>query len=252
MTSPSDRSAPDGAGDVEVRAVLFDLDDTLFDQRAFLDGAFDDVADAAGRAGADRAAVRAALAAVAAEGSDRGHVIDRALERAGAAGLEVAPLVAVFLRHRPARLEPYAGVARALERLRSRVPVGLVTDGDPAVQQAKLAALGLVASFDAVVSCDELGRAHRKPDPAGLVAAARALSADPASTAMVGDRPDKDGAAAAAAGMVAIRVRTGEYRAAPDHPATWASVPDAAAAVELLAGCRLGDGRRRAERVGAR
>ena len=49
---------------------------------------------------------------------------------------------------------------------------------------------------------------------------------------VIGDRPGKDVAVAAAVGARAIRVRQGEYADAPDAPAAWAvtgSFPDAAA-----------------------
>jgi putative hydrolase of the HAD superfamily len=67
-----------------------------------------------------------------------------------------------------------------------------------------------------------------------MLGALRALGTAADATVVIGDRPDKDVAAAAAAGMRAIRVRTGEYRARPDHDPTWAVTEDAVQAVSLL------------------
>ena len=109
-----------------------------------------------------------------------------------------------------------------------------MTDGDPLIQRSKLRALGFVDVFTVVVLSDELGREHRKPDPRPFAVALDRLAVAPADAVFVGDRPDKDVAGARAAGLAAVRVRTGEYAARPDEPAPWASVPDAVAACELL------------------
>jgi len=125
-----------------IRAVLFDLDDTLYDQRSWLAGAWQAVAGAAAAFGVAPVELAAALAEIAAEGSDRGRIIDRALERVRAAGVPVDPLVQAFRSHAPERLAAYPGVPAALARLRARCRVGLVTDGDPGIQRAKLRSPG--------------------------------------------------------------------------------------------------------------
>jgi putative hydrolase of the HAD superfamily len=218
-----------------IDAVLLDLDDTCYDQREFLAGAFDAVARRAGELGADQDAVRHALASVAALGSDRGRIIDRALQILGIR-VPVGPLVDAFRRYRPARLTPYPGVREGLGQVRRIAPVGLVTNGNPAGQRAKLAALGFQDAFDAVVFSDELGRSLRKPHPAPFREALRLLGADPDRSFFIGDHPDRDIAGAQHAGMRAIRVRTGEYASRPDVVAPWRTVPDAAGALRTVCG----------------
>ena len=220
-----------------IRAVLFDLDDTLYDQRAWLAGAWEAVAGAAAGFGVPAPALAAALGEIAAEGSDRGRIIDRALERVGWAGVPVEPLVQAFRSHTPRCLPCFPGVPAALAQLRARRPIGLVTDGDPRIQRPKLAALDLSDAFDVVVLSDELGRQYRKPHPAPFLAALAGLGVGPAEALFVGDRPDKDVAGAAAAGMSCVRVLTGEYAGLPDAVmpfARVAGVADAVAHIETL------------------
>ncbi len=204
-----------------IEAVIFDLDDTLYAQADWLAGAWDAVARRAAEFGVDEHHFRAALIHVAAQGTDRGRLIDRALDDVGAHGVPVDLLVDTFRHFHVHRLWPYPGAAETLRLLATRVPIGLVTDGDPGVQRDKLRALRLAHMFDAVVFTDELGRERRKPHPAGLVSAARALRVDPSRCVYVGDRPEKDVVAARAARMRAVRVRTGEYAARPDTPRAW-------------------------------
>jgi putative hydrolase of the HAD superfamily len=220
-----------------IRAVLFDLDDTLYDQRAWLAGAWQAVAGAAAAFGVAPVELAAALAEIAAEGSDRGRIIDRALERVRAAGVPVEPLVQAFRSHAPERLAAYPGVPAALARLRARCRVGLVTDGDPGIQRAKLRALGLCDAFDVVVFSDELGRHYRKPHRAPFRAALAGLGVDPREALFVGDRPDKDVAGAAAAGMACIRVLTGEYARLPDTVAPLVRVPGVVDAIGSIEAC---------------
>jgi putative hydrolase of the HAD superfamily len=216
-----------------IDAVLLDLDDTCFDQREFLAGAFGAVARRAGELGVDELRLRDALTTIAEAGSDRGRIIDQALETLGAR-VPVEPLVDVFRSYRPDLLSPYPGVRESLGQMRCSVPVGLVTNGDPAGQRAKLAALRLDDAFDVVVFSDELGRSFRKPHPAPFRQALRLLDADPGRSFFIGDHPDRDIAGAQRVGMRAIRVQTGEYAGRPDVVTPWRTVPDAASALRVL------------------
>ncbi len=224
---------------------MVDLDDTLFPQSAYLEGAVAAVAGAAAARGLDGAAVRAALATEIAAGSDRGGTIDRALLAVGvpAAAVRdhVPALVAAFAGHRPAALPLYPGTAEALDALAAVLPLACLTDGEPGIQAAKLAATGLDRRLPVVVVTDALGgRQLRKPHPAGLVEAARQLGVPASTLLVIGDRPAKDVAVAAAVGARAVRVRQGEHARVPDEPAAWAvtgSFPEAAALVlSVLAG----------------
>ena len=233
-----DRVALPGEPDVvPVAAVLCDLDDTLFPQADWLDGAWGAVAEAAAGRGVEPVRFRQALHDAAAAGSARGGIIDRALaavhSRPPVAGL-IDELVEVFRTYRAPRLEPYPGAVQALAALRERVPVAVITDGDPRVQEGKLASLGLLAAFDCVVISDRFGREFRKPHPKPFHFALDALGVDPRFAVCVGDRPDKDVAGASALGIRAVRVHTGEYAEAPDTIAPWFSTPGFAEAARLL------------------
>jgi len=228
-------------------AVTLDLDDTVFAQRVYLDEAWRAVAAAAGRHSIPGQPLRVALAEIAAEGSDRGRIIDRALARCGVEALPglVADLVAAFRGFRPASLPAYPGVPERLRELREYLPVGCITDGDPSIQRAKIAALGLGQAFDTIVISDEIGRQFRKPHAAPFRAALSALGVAPEDAIHVGDRPEKDIAGPHRLGMRAIRVRTGEYAGAPDGtPPPDFAFSDAASALAALRDLVAAGGRR--------
>jgi len=225
--------------------VVVDLDDTLYPQAGYLASAAAAVGSAAQCAGLDGAAVHAALRQQLAAGSDTGGIIDRALLAVGvpAADLpDVVPgLVAAFTAHTPPRLTPYPGVEDALRALAAAVPLACLTDGDPLVQAAKLAATGLRPLLPVVVVTDSLGgRSVRKPHPVGLVEAATRLGVPPDRLLVIGDRPGKDVAVAAAVGARAVRIRQGEYASAPDEPRAEAVVDSFPAAVAVALGLLAG------------
>jgi FMN phosphatase YigB (HAD superfamily) len=218
--------------------VVVDLDDTLYPQAAYLAGAAAAVGTTATALGLDGAAVHTALTAELAAGSDAGGTIDRALLRAGVPATAlpelVPPLVTAFTRHAPDRLDAYPGVPAALARLSAAAPLACLTDGNPTIQAAKLAATGLQPLLPVVVVTDALGgRALRKPQPAGLLAVADRLGVPADRLLVIGDRPGKDVAVAAAVGARAVRIRQGEYASAPDEPRAWAVVTTFAEATEL-------------------
>jgi FMN phosphatase YigB (HAD superfamily) len=218
--------------------VVVDLDDTLYPQAEYLAGAATAVGRAATGLGLDGEAVATALTAFLAAGSDTGRTIDRALLTVGTSeaalpGL-VPPLVAAFTGHAPARLTPYPGVEAALTSLREAAPLGCLTDGVPAIQAAKVAAVGMPDLLTTVVVTDTLGgRAFRKPHPAGLTTLADRMGVPVDRLLVIGDRPGKDVAVAAAVGARAIRIRQGEYADAPDVPRAWAVVDSFPQAAEL-------------------
>jgi FMN phosphatase YigB (HAD superfamily) len=62
--------------------------------------------------------------------------------------------------------------------------------------------LGLKA--DHIVSAEDQAIGVLKPNPKGLIALMRAAGADPGTTVLIGDRPDRDGLAARRAGVRAM------------------------------------------------
>ena len=218
--------------------VVVDLDDTLYPQAGYLAGAALAVGRAASALGLVGDDVATALGSRLAAGSDTGGTIDGALLAVGVPegdlpGL-VPPLVAAFTGYAPERLALYPGVEDALRSLLGTAPLGCLTDGNPAIQAAKLAATGLGGLLPTVLVTDALGgRGMRKPHPAGLTALAGRMGVPAARLLVIGDRPGKDVAVAAAVGARAIRIRQGEYADAPDVPPPWAAVDSFPAAAAL-------------------
>jgi len=208
---------------MRVRAVLFDIDDTLYDHREWLRGAFLRVGRLLeSRFGLSAEMVRDALLSIAeVRTSASGDLFDVLLERFGIPGSGglIGEMVDAFYSYRPERLEPYPGVREMMTVLRGEGrKTGVVTDGREEVQLQKLEALGLADLFDVIVISDAYGREKRKPDTFPYLLALERLGVRPDESVYVGDNPNKDFIGARRIGMKTIRVLLGEYRGVRRDP----------------------------------
>ena len=186
----------------EPRAVLFDLDDTLYPLRQFLMSGFR-AAAAYVEAAWGHGAGPALAVLTAAFATDRGHEVDVLADRLSLPDGAAALLVGVIRSHTPT-LHLSAGAAGVLATMREDWRVGVVTNGRPDIQARKVAALGLTSLVDTVVLAAEHGTGGGKPDAAPFLAACRALGVAPSQAVFVGDDLHCDIAGAHAVGMKTI------------------------------------------------
>lgn len=212
-----------------IRAVVFDLDDTLYPESAYVASGFRAVGDALSRE--HGVTGFGELAASLAASGVRGNVFDEALRRLGRgddAGRLVPWCVTTYREHLPA-IELFPEAREALEELHGQVKLGVLTDGWLAAQRRKVEALGLAARVDAVVFSDSFGREHWKPSPVPYRAVAEALGVAHDGCVYVADNPAKDFITARSLGWRTVQVsRPGQTH--PAVPPSEAHAADATAA----------------------
>ncbi len=116
---------------------------------------------------------------------------------------EVERIVAEWMEARPLAFLPkcrYPGVRRLFQSLREAQIIIAVFSDYPAT--AKLEALDLDADF--IVAANDEDVRRLKPDPTGLHKILARSGASAKRSLMIGDRPDRDGAAARLAGVRAL------------------------------------------------
>lgn len=205
------------------KAILFDMDDTLFDEIEYVKSGFWAVAAHLQQARDLPADYSYPSMMAFFELEGRGAIFDRVIERfevRRAEGL-VAECIAIYRNHQPT-VQPYRGVRQLLASISNDYKTALVTNGLPIMQERKLTALDVGQYFDAVVYCEETGKP--KPDPAGLITALSLLDVAAADAVMVGDNPTTDGAAARAASIPFLRVRTSRFADLANTPDTIAEL----------------------------
>jgi putative hydrolase of the HAD superfamily len=191
---------------VTPRALLFDLDDTLYRERRFMLSGYAAVAGAvAARTSAPARAVLRRLARAATSGG-RGRAFQDVCRHYGLEQSVVPELVAIYRGHRPSLRLPRAS-RRVLEMVRQRWRTAVITNGPPDVQKRKLEALGLPPLVDVVVLAHACGARLGKPDAEPFLHALAQLGVLPSAAVMVGDDPLADIDGARCLGIRAIQVR---------------------------------------------
>ncbi len=188
-------------------AVVFDLDDTLYPERMFVEGglkAAGDLLDSISNSAVKSLNVFNDV--IETEGPF--HIFDRSLEILGVERTPelIAALVSAYRCHNPAT-SPFPGTVEMLQMLRGHgIGLGVLTDGYVEVQKAKWHALGIEQHVDAVVFCGDVdGRSFPKPAPEAFIHA-RLLLGNPETIIYVGDNPAKDFPAPDALGWKTVRV----------------------------------------------
>jgi putative hydrolase of the HAD superfamily len=192
--------------------LIFDLDDTLYEERRYVESGFRAVA-AFGeeRFGWDRARSFAFMAeTLAAHG--RGAIFDRWLESHGRKSKTlVRQCLKVYWHHSPdIRLADEA--AAILARYRDR-PLYLVTDGHKIVQQKKVEALGIGPLFRKVYITHRFGIANAKPSIHCFERIRAREGCRWTDMVYIGDNPAKDFVGLRPLGVRTVRVLTGEHKA---------------------------------------
>lgn len=211
-----------------MRAVLLDLDDTLYREMDFVLSGFRAAAAFLGaRTDHDPDAVVQRLREIL-NRDGRGRVFDALLAELGLADAGWVPaLVHAYRTHQPA-IAPFPGALDLLQELRARgVRLGIVTDGLASVQWRKLRALGLPPLVDVVVCTQELGESFAKPSPVPFAVALEILKVDPGDALYVGDDLRKDFLGPRELGMRTARVPAppgGLASGVPEHPEADADV----------------------------
>ncbi len=177
----------------DIKAIVFDMDDTLYPERDYIRSGYRAVADFLADNEKQAGEIFAILWDIFSH-DPREKVFDQVLTR-----LNITPdpqlitkLIGIYREHKP-QISPLPGVVELLEKLRAGgYKLGLISDGYLPGQQYKLEALGVKDYFNHVVFTESLGRENWKPAPLAYEMMARALAAAPAECLYIGDNLKKD------------------------------------------------------------
>lgn len=188
------------------KAILFDLDGTLWDRtgavRALATAQHDELRECLGHVPRQQYVDR--IIAL----DDNGRTDKTILYQTIGVEFElseavVARLHADFWTRLASFTRPFPEVIDTLTRLRrSGVKLGIITNGSNRVQEEKIRRLGLAGLMDVVLVSEREG--VRKPDAEIFERALERLGVTPSDAWFVGDSPDADIAGAIAAGLRAF------------------------------------------------
>ena len=178
-----------------IQAVIFDLDDTLYGEKEYVRSGFEAVAEK--HPEIDKLGEKLWNAFV-----NGKPAFDEVLGNNDSLKKEC---LAIYRNQAP-NIHFYDGAETLIKMLREKkIKIGVITDGRPEGQRAKIVALGLKKLVDEIIITDELGGAQfRKPCDIAFRIMQKKMNVRFEQMVYVGDNPKKDFVAPNALGMKSI------------------------------------------------
>lgn len=191
-----------------ITTVIFDLDDTLYDEVAYCKSGLTAVSEYF----ADLPEMLSAERLFDAfwkqfTGGNHTKTFNTALDELGIDydGKLIQELIKVYRNHVPAIELPHES-RDVLSQLSGKFTLALLTDGFLPAQQFKVQALGLEKYFRSIIYTEQLGREFWKPSPAGFEKLMEILNAKPETMVYIADNQMKDFIAPNKLGFVTIQI----------------------------------------------
>ncbi len=182
-----------------LKAIVFDLDDTLYSEKEYVRSGFRAVADTLPQIKQMEEKLWDAF-------EQKKSAIDEVLITEGIYTDELKQKCLYVYRFQQPDIHLYKGVKALLQQFRKDgYKLGIITDGRPEGQRAKIKALGLDELVDCIIVTDELGGVeYRKPNKAAFVKMRETLRVEFEEMCYVGDNIKKDFIAPELLGIRAI------------------------------------------------
>lgn len=198
-----------------LKAVLFDMDNTLFDFVAAKLEACREILSYIGKEKGDIAGEPSELFGYFLRGvygfEDYENIRDYMQEKELFTAQGYRKCCEIYEREKLQNLELYTGVRDTLDKLKELgLKLVIITDADRHHTLARLTKVGLLEHFDLLVAADMTGT--KKPDPAHFLFALEALEIKPEETLVVGDSIKRDMIPARKLGLKTAYASYGDWR----------------------------------------
>lgn len=193
-----------------IMVVVFDLDDTLYDEITFVHSGFKAVANFLFKTYAISITDSYSFMFEHLQ-LGRGKIFDDTLQHFGIFSKKaVLQCITVYRSHAP-EIRLYEDTVRCLQRLQD-LPMYIVTDGNKLVQKNKLAALGLYQSVRFCFITHRYGVKNAKPSPHCFLKICEREKVEPQEVVYIGDNPHKDFVNIKALGFKTVRIMRGHFK----------------------------------------
>lgn len=194
-----------------VKAVVFDLDDTLIEYMLIKRQCVSDAVDAMVQAGLTTPKVKAVeriYQMYNTEGFEDQKIFDKYLiQELGSVNFKILAAAVIAYKKAKARITPYPGVPETLvELLKQDIRIAVLTDAPSLSAWTRLTEAKLHHFFDPDLVLGFESSGKRKPHPTPFKMVLQKLGVTPEQTLFVGDWMERDMCGARAAGMITAYV----------------------------------------------
>ncbi|MCI1477726.1 MAG: HAD-IA family hydrolase [Clostridium beijerinckii] len=188
-----------------IKALIFDLDDTLYYEKEYVLGSFKEVAYYLGnKYGKNEERLYCRMKEIL-KASGRGKIFNIICEENNF-NEDIKNLIDIYRDSKP-KLELYEDSKQVLDWARKQgYKLGIITDGCSKVQWNKIKALNLEKLVDKIIVTDDLGKEFWKPHQKSYINMMKYFCISKAECVYIGDNPNKDFIGAKKLGLKTIRI----------------------------------------------
>ena len=188
-----------------VKALIFDLDDTLYYEMTYVRGALKEVSKYLSRKYEvnSEKLYKKSLEILKKDG--RGKIFNE-LCKIYSISEEISILVEIYRESKP-KLKLYEDSIKIIEYAKkNNIKTGIITDGNSKVQWNKIYSLGLDKLIDKIIVTDDYGPGYSKPHEKAYTEITRIFNLKFEECMYIGDNPSKDFVGAISLGMQTRRI----------------------------------------------
>lgn len=187
-----------------VKAIIFDLDDTLYEEKQFVISGFKSVSDYISKKYNLDCSVIFEILKQDFETGLRKNNFDVLLNKLNI-NEPVSKLVDVYRGHKP-KISLFPDAQKIINESKNKFKLGLITDGYILTQKNKIKALGIENDFD-VITINDISKGITKKNKEPFLQTISKLEINPENTFYVGDNPLKDFVVSKKLGIQTIRIK---------------------------------------------
>jgi putative hydrolase of the HAD superfamily len=198
----------------KISAVIFDLDNVLYDEKDYFYAAFDKVAAyLSNRCNIPEQKIYEKLVSdFQKKSSMYPRLFNDIIADCGLDQKLITEILELFSNIKP-DLKLYPGSEKLLSALKEqKMKLGLVTNGSVTTQRNKIQLLKVEKYFDVIVYARDLGIDKDKPNPDPYKATLDMMGVKPEEAICIGDNPYTDFLGAKKLGIRTVRLQVGEFR----------------------------------------
>lgn len=187
-----------------IKLIIFDLDDTLYNEFQFVENGFKKVAEYLSlKYLIDGKEVYSEMLNILKK-HGRGEIFNMLCEKYELSE-NINNLVHIY-RNASGKLYLYKDAYSILEKLRYNYNLGMITDGKASVQWNKIKCLGVEKYFNKIIVTDDFGRMYWKPHEYSYKKMLEYFNCKPYEAVYIGDNPIKDFIGARKVGFYTVRI----------------------------------------------
>lgn len=187
-----------------IKLVIFDLDDTLYNERDFVTGGFAEVCKYLSLKYSEDYNLLLKGTEKILDNEGRGRVFNLLCQNYNY-NEDIKKLVEIYRQAEP-KLNLYDDSRYILKKLSGKYKLGIITDGLASVQHNKIKQLNIEHIFDKIIVTDDFGKDYWKPSETPYREILKYFNLYAENAVYIGDNPNKDFIGARKIGMKTVRI----------------------------------------------